>query len=41
MPLNVGAHAPDFALADGRRLSSFAGDKVVVLYFYPKDFTPG
>jgi peroxiredoxin Q/BCP len=40
----VGQPAPDFALpdAEGRtvRLSDFRGRKVV-LYFYPKDMTPG
>ncbi len=42
--LQVGDKAPDFALEDkdGRlvRLSDFAG-KRVVLYFYPRDNTPG
>ncbi len=42
--LNVGDMAPDFTLLDteGREvtLSSFRGKKVV-LYFYPKDNTPG
>lgn len=40
----IGAPAPDFTLpADGGKtasLSDFAG-KAVVLYFYPKDDTPG
>jgi thioredoxin-dependent peroxiredoxin len=40
-----GDTAPDFALpeASGRtvRLSDFRGRKPVVLYFYPKDDTPG
>ncbi len=44
MPLQVGDPAPDFALPDheGRvhRLSDFRG-RWVVLYFYPKDMTPG
>lgn len=44
MLLEVGAQAPDFTLRDkeGRavRLSDFAG-KRVVLYFYPRDNTPG
>ena len=43
--LEAGQSAPDFALPDasGRtvRLSDFRGQKVVVLYFYPKDDTPG
>jgi len=42
--LNVGVHAPEFELADSEMevvsLSSFRG-KPVVLYFYPKDDTPG
>jgi len=40
----IGAKAPDFTLADGSgklvTLSAFKG-KPVVLYFYPKDDTPG
>lgn len=40
----VGELAPDFTLKDGAgnevRLSDFRGKKVV-LYFYPKDLTPG
>ncbi len=43
-PIAVGTKAPDFQLEDqdGKpvRLSQFAG-KWVVLYFYPKDDTPG
>jgi thioredoxin-dependent peroxiredoxin len=43
--VNVGDTAPDFDLADasGRRvrLGDFKGKKAVVLYFYPKDDTPG
>ncbi|MBR3991968.1 MAG: peroxiredoxin, partial [Clostridia bacterium] len=42
--LNVGAKAPDFTLKDKDgadvSLSDFRGKKVV-LYFYPKDNTPG
>ena len=42
--LEKGVKAPDFALSDKDgntvRLSDFAGKKVV-LYFYPKDNTPG
>ena len=42
--LEVGMKAPDFHLLDKNgnpvRLSDFAGKKVV-LYFYPKDNTPG
>ena len=44
MPISSGIPAPDFSLADennvARRLSDFRG-KPVVLYFYPKDDTPG
>jgi len=43
--LKVGDTAPDFSLMDehGRPVSlrDFLGKKVVVLYFYPKDFTSG
>lgn len=43
--LVVGAAAPDFtlknALGEDVSLSSFKGKKQVVLYFYPKDNTPG
>ncbi len=42
--LEAGMNAPDFALSDKKgnmvRLSDFQG-KRVVLYFYPKDNTPG
>jgi len=41
----VGDRAPDFALPSQRneivRLGDFLGKKNIVLYFYPKDFTPG
>ena len=44
MPLAVGSEAPNFTVQDTKgntvSLSSFAG-KTVVLYFYPKDDTPG
>lgn len=44
MPLQSGIPAPDFELLDDngalRRLSEFRGQPVV-LYFYPKDDTPG
>jgi peroxiredoxin Q/BCP len=44
MPLAAGQPAPDFALPDENgvvhRLSDFRG-RYVVLYFYPKDDTPG
>lgn len=43
--LQEGSEAPDFELPadDGMRvrLSSFRGQRPVVLYFYPKDETPG
>jgi peroxiredoxin Q/BCP len=43
--LQVGAKAPDFTLPDqsGKPVSlgDFLGEKVVVLYFYPKDNTRG
>ena len=43
--LKVGDPAPDFTLPDrnGRqiRLNDYRGKKPVVLYFYPKDDTPG
>ncbi len=42
--VEVGDNAPDFALASTQgsqvRLSDFAGQKDVVLLFYPMDFTP-
>lgn len=41
----VGDHAPDFTLPDqtGKpvRLNDLLGERAVVLYFYPKDDTPG
>ena len=44
MLLSVGTKAPDFTLPDKNgnavSLSDFAGKKIV-LYFYPKDNTPG
>jgi len=44
MPIESGFPAPDFELHDDtgevRKLSDFRG-KPVVLYFYPKDDTPG
>jgi peroxiredoxin Q/BCP len=44
MELKIGDRAPEFALLDKNgnevRLSDFLGKKVV-LYFYPKDNTPG
>ena len=42
--IDIGDTAPDFALTDGTGetvgLSNFRG-KPVVLYFYPRDNTPG
>jgi thioredoxin-dependent peroxiredoxin len=44
MELEIGSHAPDFSLADENEtihnLADYLG-KPVVLYFYPKDDTPG
>lgn len=44
MSMNIGEKAPDFALEANNgetvKLSDFVG-KNVVLYFYPKDMTPG
>ena len=44
-PIGVGAKAPDFALkahtGEEIALESFRDRKNVVLYFYPKDETPG
>lgn len=43
--LAKGAAAPDFTMRDkdgrGTKLSELRGKKDVVVYFYPKDFTPG
>jgi peroxiredoxin Q/BCP len=43
--LNVGDPAPDFTLMDERglprSLKDYLGKQIVVLYFYPKDFTSG
>lgn len=43
--LAVGDHAPDFTLAGSGgkpvRLSELTASKAVVLFFYPKDDTPG
>ena len=45
MGVRTGDRAPDFELQDQNgktvALRDFAGSKAVVLYFYPKDFTPG
>ena len=43
--LQAGQHAPPFSLPDADmetvELADFRGRKNVVLYFYPKDRTPG
>jgi peroxiredoxin Q/BCP len=43
--LAIGDAAPDFSLVDEKglpvSLKDFLGKKIVVLYFYPKDFTSG
>lgn len=43
--IKVGDLAPDFAfpaqVSEAKRLKDFQGKKAVVLYFYPKDETPG
>ena len=43
--LKVGQKAPDFSLesSEGKKISlkDYKGKKNVVLYFYPKDMTPG
>ncbi len=43
--VGAGDEAPDFELPDASgkpvKLSGFRGQKAVVLYFYPKDDTPG
>jgi peroxiredoxin Q/BCP len=45
MHLEIGMDAPHFELADADmetfRLSAFQNKKNIVLYFYPKDDTPG
>ena len=43
--VKVGDKAPDFSLPDQSgtmvKLSDFIGSKIIVLYFYPKDFSRG
>jgi peroxiredoxin Q/BCP len=43
--LSIGSKAPDFVLRDqegnGVHFADHIGKKVIVLYFYPKDFTGG
>jgi peroxiredoxin Q/BCP len=45
LPVRVGQTAPDFSLNDQNgmpvTLSDYRGRQTVVLYFYPKDSTPG
>ncbi len=45
VPLSAGSPAPDFRLPASTggeiSLSDFRGKQAVVLYFYPKDMTPG
>jgi len=44
MPLSKGMDAPDFeaeASSGKVKLSDYKGKLIVVLYFYPKSFTPG
>jgi len=45
MPIKINDTAPDFKLpaSNGEkiRLSDFRGKKHVILYFYPRDMTPG
>ena len=39
--LSSGDAAPDFTLGDGRKASEVWADRHLVLYFFPKAFTPG
>lgn len=43
--LEEGTAAPDFSMRDAKgkvfKLSDLKGEKNAVVYFYPKDFTPG
>lgn len=45
MSIKEGSKAPEFTAVDQNgekvKLSSFKGKKNIVLYFYPKDMTPG
>jgi len=45
MPVKVGDKTPNFKLKNSQgqtfELNNLIGKKVIVLYFYPKDFTPG
>ncbi len=39
--LETGQTAPDFDLGDDRKASDIWAEKHLVLYFFPKAFTPG
>ena len=39
--LNPGQSAPDFSLLDGRSASALWEQGHLVVYFFPKAFTPG
>ncbi|MBU2527406.1 MAG: peroxiredoxin [Bacteroidetes bacterium] len=45
MPLRKGDLFPDFSLTDQHgsvfQLKDWVGQKILVIYFYPKDYTPG
>ena len=45
MKLNVGDQIPSFSLTDHQgnifKSNQVVGKKVLVIYFYPKNFTPG
>lgn len=45
MAVKIGDSAPDFTLTSQQgetiKLGDFLGKKAIVLYFYPKDDTPG
>jgi len=45
MNLNIGDKIPSFSLTDSNgnahQHDKYVGEKVVVIYFYPKNFTPG
>jgi peroxiredoxin len=39
--LAAGDEAPDFEIAPGLRASTLWNDRHLVVYFFPKAFTPG
>lgn len=45
MAIQIGDKIPEFSLKDQNgndfSITSFIGKKVLVIYFYPKDYTPG